>query len=71
MSAQGWVTAPPDGTARAVTNSLRTDVPLQNVGFFSEDPPGNRPVRHRTVTQRIFFDPAISLSSLLSSGLPS
>ena len=70
MSTQRRVTAPPGKAAVAVTNSLRPDVSPQIVGFFSETPPGDRQERQDPLTQRIFFDTAIPLSSLTLSGFP-
>jgi hypothetical protein len=70
MSTHRRVTAPPEKAAVAVTNSLRSDVPSQTVGFFSETPPGNRQERRYPLTQRIFFDTAIPSLSLTLSGFP-
>ena len=70
MSVQRRVTAPPGKSAEAVTNSLRPDVPRKTVGFLSEPPPGNRFECDSFLTQRIFFETAISSSSLTLSGFP-
>jgi hypothetical protein len=70
MNAQRLGTAPPEKSAEAVTNSLRSDIPRKTVGFFSEHPPGDRRECGLSLTQRIFFDTAISTSSLTRSGLP-
>ena len=70
MSAQRRVTAPPGKSAEAVTNSLRSDVPRKTVGFFSEPPPGDRFECDSFLTRRIFFETAISSSSLNLSGSP-
>jgi hypothetical protein len=70
MNAQRLGTAPPEISAEAVTNSLRWDKLRKTVGFFSETPPGNRLEFDSFLAQRIFYDTAISPSSLSPSGFP-
>ena len=70
MNAQRLGTAPPEKSAEAVTNSLRLDISRKTVGFFSEPPPGDRRECDSLLTQRIFYDTAISSSSLNLSGFP-
>jgi hypothetical protein len=70
MNAQRLGTAPPGRSAEAVTNSLHMDIPRKTVGFFSERPPGDRRECDSLLTQRIFYNTAISKSSLSLSGFP-
>jgi hypothetical protein len=69
MSALRRVTAPPIELAEAVTNSLRQDVFRTTGSFFSEPPPEHRRER-QFLTQRIFFETVLPLSSPILSGIP-
>jgi len=69
MSALRRVTAPPIELAEAVTNSLRQDVFRTTGSFFSEPPPEQRRER-QFLTQRIFFETVLPLSSPILSGIP-
>jgi hypothetical protein len=68
MKAQRRETAPPEKSADAVTNSLRSKASRKTAGFFSERPPGYRRESGLLLTQRIFFDTAVSPSYLGLSG---
>ena len=70
MKVQRRETAPPAGSADAVTNSLRFEALRRTVGFFSERPPGYRREGSLLLTQRIFFNTVTSSSFPGLSGFP-
>ena len=86
MSAQRWATAPPDGQAEVVTNSLRPDSRAVIASLkisadpFGEAPPdsgrsGSQVLSHKESRLTMFFgldffSPALPPSNLILPGIP-